>query len=337
MSKSANKGSNLPQGWEEKVDNTGREYYIDHVNRTTQWERPVVSRESTLNAENLSQKNSKNDNTNGFGNIFSDNSNGPSRPPSVHFHQFPGMSPAKPAADTASVASGSSRMSKASSYASSTGSTDIEPTAYFSNNFEIQNFAVELPPIRVSEKFRSTCFKCNSKFSPPFTTRHHCRSCGEIYCKKCASHKVRIPLSNTGDAEYDDPVRCCDYCMAHLRVNDQNSMLRWLVIMRTAESEEIVKFKAARVLYLSICHEHIWTKQEEDSFNRNQGDKKNQLDMSYKYPALYDAIHRIGGFENFWGCVLPNLHESKSQGLRALTARIVSRCVYRDVVYVSWY
>ncbi|XP_056258897.1 E3 ubiquitin-protein ligase NEDD4-like isoform X1 [Seriola aureovittata] len=30
----------LPQGWEEKVDNLGRTYYVNHNNRTTQWKRP---------------------------------------------------------------------------------------------------------------------------------------------------------------------------------------------------------------------------------------------------------------------------------------------------------
>uniref|UniRef100_A0A8C7YP88 E3 ubiquitin-protein ligase n=1 Tax=Oryzias sinensis TaxID=183150 RepID=A0A8C7YP88_9TELE len=30
----------LPQGWEEKVDNLGRTYYVNHNNRSTQWKRP---------------------------------------------------------------------------------------------------------------------------------------------------------------------------------------------------------------------------------------------------------------------------------------------------------
>jgi hypothetical protein len=31
----------LPAGWEEKSDAQGRTFYIDHVNRKTQWNRPV--------------------------------------------------------------------------------------------------------------------------------------------------------------------------------------------------------------------------------------------------------------------------------------------------------
>ena len=30
----------LPPGWEEKVDNLGRTYYVNHNKRTTQWKRP---------------------------------------------------------------------------------------------------------------------------------------------------------------------------------------------------------------------------------------------------------------------------------------------------------
>lgn len=30
----------LPQGWEERQDANGRTYYVNHIARTTQWERP---------------------------------------------------------------------------------------------------------------------------------------------------------------------------------------------------------------------------------------------------------------------------------------------------------
>jgi hypothetical protein len=31
----------LPAGWEERQDANGRTYYVNHVARTTQWQRPV--------------------------------------------------------------------------------------------------------------------------------------------------------------------------------------------------------------------------------------------------------------------------------------------------------
>ncbi|KAK2721195.1 hypothetical protein QYM36_003463, partial [Artemia franciscana] len=32
----------LPSGWEERLDNNGRTYYVDHNTRTTQWDRPTL-------------------------------------------------------------------------------------------------------------------------------------------------------------------------------------------------------------------------------------------------------------------------------------------------------
>lgn len=32
----------LPTGWEERQDANGRTYYVNHIARTTQWERPSI-------------------------------------------------------------------------------------------------------------------------------------------------------------------------------------------------------------------------------------------------------------------------------------------------------
>ncbi|XP_022911750.1 E3 ubiquitin-protein ligase Nedd-4 isoform X7 [Onthophagus taurus] len=42
----------LPQGWEERQDANGRTYYVNHIARTTQWERPTL----TLNVDNQLQE-----------------------------------------------------------------------------------------------------------------------------------------------------------------------------------------------------------------------------------------------------------------------------------------
>ncbi|KAG9508647.1 E3 ubiquitin-protein ligase NEDD4, partial [Fragariocoptes setiger] len=38
--------SQLPEGWEERQDANGRTYYVNHIARTTQWERPSTSAQS---------------------------------------------------------------------------------------------------------------------------------------------------------------------------------------------------------------------------------------------------------------------------------------------------
>ncbi|XP_048705419.2 E3 ubiquitin-protein ligase NEDD4-like isoform X6 [Caretta caretta] len=49
----------LPPGWEEKVDNLGRTYYVNHNNRTTQWHRPSlidVASDSDNNIRQINQE-----------------------------------------------------------------------------------------------------------------------------------------------------------------------------------------------------------------------------------------------------------------------------------------
>lgn len=33
----------LPSGWEERQDANGRTYYVNHLARSTQWERPTIT------------------------------------------------------------------------------------------------------------------------------------------------------------------------------------------------------------------------------------------------------------------------------------------------------
>ncbi|XP_044132288.1 E3 ubiquitin-protein ligase NEDD4-like isoform X6 [Bufo gargarizans] len=49
----------MPPGWEEKVDNLGRTYYVNHNNRTTQWHRPSlidVTSETDNNIRHIQQE-----------------------------------------------------------------------------------------------------------------------------------------------------------------------------------------------------------------------------------------------------------------------------------------
>jgi hypothetical protein len=54
------------------------------------------------------------------------------------------------------------------------------------------------------------CTKCSRKWSI-LNRRHHCRSCGRIFCASCASQTIIIEGNNTGKAE-----RVCDSCFKRL-------------------------------------------------------------------------------------------------------------------------
>lgn len=51
---------------------------------------------------------------------------------------------------------------------------------------------------------------CEIDFSM-FTRRHHCRSCGNLYCRSCASHRAPVP-GLAGDSH-----RVCTSCFSHLQ------------------------------------------------------------------------------------------------------------------------
>jgi hypothetical protein len=42
----------LPEGWEERQDANGRTYFVNHLSRTTTWERPVVTTDQNNLREN---------------------------------------------------------------------------------------------------------------------------------------------------------------------------------------------------------------------------------------------------------------------------------------------
>ncbi|CAG9862580.1 unnamed protein product [Phyllotreta striolata] len=48
--------SSLPPGWEERQDANGRTYYVNHIARTTQWERPTLSSPDIQSGEREEQR-----------------------------------------------------------------------------------------------------------------------------------------------------------------------------------------------------------------------------------------------------------------------------------------
>lgn len=54
---------------------------------------------------------------------------------------------------------------------------------------------------------RPNCRGCNDRFTV-VVRKHHCRSCGEIFCSNCASHREVLP-----QLRVEQPVRICDSCL----------------------------------------------------------------------------------------------------------------------------
>ncbi|RHY08184.1 hypothetical protein DYB25_005993, partial [Aphanomyces astaci] len=73
----------------------------------------------------------------------------------------------------------------------------------------------DLQRLWVPDDFSSDCMDCGKTFGFPQPRRHHCRVCGQLYCRDCVSNKCTIP-SSFGYA--DKPQRCCKSCTISLQM-----------------------------------------------------------------------------------------------------------------------
>ena len=65
-----------------------------------------------------------------------------------------------------------------------------------------------------------SCQLCTNGFTA-FNRKHHCRSCGGIFCGKCCSEK----LSLSGDTEAKDVELVCKRCADSLKVNRSRNVV----------------------------------------------------------------------------------------------------------------
>uniref|UniRef100_A0A8D0CAT8 Lateral signaling target protein 2 homolog n=1 Tax=Scleropages formosus TaxID=113540 RepID=A0A8D0CAT8_SCLFO len=61
-------------------------------------------------------------------------------------------------------------------------------------------------PVWVPDEACSCCTTCKAPFTV-IRRKHHCRSCGKIFCSRCSSHSA--PLPRYGQVK---PVRVCTHC-----------------------------------------------------------------------------------------------------------------------------
>lgn len=68
--------------------------------------------------------------------------------------------------------------------------------------------AIMVPPKWVPDNEATRCMNCDVQFTH-FKRKHHCRSCGQIYCSQCSADS--IPLPKFG---FKKAVRVCRLCFA---------------------------------------------------------------------------------------------------------------------------
>jgi hypothetical protein len=218
---SSAKDAPLPTGWEEKTDAKGRKFYIDHNNRTTTWERPQFPSTAPGESSDITEAH-KDPATLKIGS----RSNSIQIPQPRHSEQYSGRrnsisfaqsgrkSEPSRSGSVAEIPSGHHIVPPESNGLDLTG-VDTDG-AVFAENPIIQTLCRKIRPFRMPDKDRTHCFKCNIKFGGiSVVLRHHCRSCGDIYCNACSSHRLVLPFP--GEEYGEEEVRVCDFCFEHIR------------------------------------------------------------------------------------------------------------------------
>jgi hypothetical protein len=411
--------SDLPSGWEQKADQYGRIFYIDHANRKTQWDPPpgyippqqqqrqhLISpdpvRRNTIvtvtgnnnnnnNNENRTTENIQINNNTTTSNDPTDRrkSMGSTSQPFVSLQNLTspqknldsfirantvnnfggdvgGINIDRSSIDNIVMERSNSFDSMASFSTVATSQTannhtkqqnklihlqnpeaitairgvtsleKIKATNIYIDSAEIQSIAIDIFPFRMSDKERLTCLKCESKFGV-LKKRHHCRSCGDIFCSTCSNYQTVIPLNNS-PAEYTSPVRICDFCASHLRSGDQNCLRRYIGILHTPGTEIVEKLQSARALYMSLIYEEL--KHNVSSISndlspaaivaRNSGllVKEDSNSPNNLYPGLQTLIRQIG-IDYLWQTMYILLEQNNPVELKKFACLIISSVIER--------
>ena len=93
------------------------------------------------------------------------------------------------------------------------------------------------------------CFSCNLDFSI-MRRKHHCRSCGRIFCSNCSSHREIIPsyfktYAPSHSETVSTPQRTCGKCAEQLK---SASSVEWLIRTLTHLPVSFVDFFKLRLL-----------------------------------------------------------------------------------------
>jgi len=211
----------LPSNWETMHDpTTGKPFYVDHERKITQWTRPKVEKKAAA------------------------------------ISYAPASSSAPGATTSAAMARilratgsvGGNSSSSSSHYSNGTPQTRVQRTyseeaAYYQHSHTGASadvdFSGSMPSLdfsvkKVADKYRLECPHCGALFTMS-KRRHHCRLCGDVFCDACSSHRVELPLPG---AEFEKPVRICDFCNEDVQQGNFFSMRRYLTPLTLYDPEK---------------------------------------------------------------------------------------------------
>jgi len=197
----------IPSNWETMHDpTTGKPFYVDHERKITQWTRPKAEKKTSSIS---------------YAPASTSAPGGTTSAAMARILRSSGASGSTNTSGSKSNATTSIQRSYSEEAAyyqhSHSGvSTDVD----FSDSMPALDFSVK----KVADKHRLECPHCDVLFTLS-KRRHHCRLCGDVFCDPCSSHRVELPLPG---AEFEKPVRICDFCFKDVEQGNFFSMRRYL-------------------------------------------------------------------------------------------------------------
>lgn len=116
----------------------------------------------------------------------------------------------------------------------SVGQTHGSPPYEHAQVSEVPTFKVRPPPAWIPDSDRRHCAACQRPFRVfMLRRRHHCRSCGKVFCKICTPHWV--PLRHLG---FTGPVRVCRECFGRRHIAPHEAWMQHAKNLFQERSEE---------------------------------------------------------------------------------------------------
>eukprot|EP01130_Rhizamoeba_saxonica_P002380 TRINITY_DN12192_c0_g1_i1.p1 TRINITY_DN12192_c0_g1~~TRINITY_DN12192_c0_g1_i1.p1 ORF type:complete len:366 (-),score=70.47 TRINITY_DN12192_c0_g1_i1:51-1148(-) len=84
--------------------------------------------------------------------------------------------------------------------------------------YPAQQIEEDRPSNWISDHLVKTCPICTKKFTM-LRRKHHCRSCGKIFCNNCSEDRQEVPTMG-----YFRPVRICDICSKDVQIQIGSSI-----------------------------------------------------------------------------------------------------------------
>ncbi|CAM9351951.1 unnamed protein product, partial [Ectocarpus sp. 13 AM-2016] len=263
----------LPEGWEERRDEQGHTYYVDHNTRSSSWRDPrliqtgsppppaatAAAAAGAMAPSTMAPTN----NGGGGSNSFFNRSSANRKQPAVGMSES--MSSLESRKQNGAAAGPDSPRRRRSMPVPRSGGGGGGGKG-LAESVDKSREDVTFSPHLIPDDDRSQCSVCGERFAA-LRRRHHCRCCGEVVCAACSPTKLLIHVSEPG---YERPRRACQTCAAHIAAGEYSCNARYALAIATPGAD--MYHKQAAVRHLSAAMEDAAKKAVQSGGSGGGGD-----------------------------------------------------------------